>query len=190
MFARVCTRSKFTRSVVKLVEHTRTHGWVVHESSNEEWRLRTCFAGIPRAASTSFCHRPRLDCKLGLHRSCPHTAMSGLRITNEITNLDGPGPPVVQTDFAPQGHTELLATGSATALARVRPGQRASVRYALNPPGAPPAAAPAAAADAEPPADAEPEPELDVAAVMAQVAALEAEGKFTEASEELRKLVT
>ena len=109
MFARVCTRSKFTRSVVKLVEHTRTHGWVVHESSNEEWRLRTCFAGIPRAASTSFCHRPRLDCKLGLHRSCPHTAMSGLRITNEITNLDGPGPPVVQTDFEPQGDTEIEA---------------------------------------------------------------------------------
>jgi len=81
--------------------------------------------------------------------------MSGLRITNEITNLDGPGPPVVQTDFAPQGHTELLATGSATALARVRPGQRASVRYALNPPGAPPAAAPGAppaAAPAAPPA--------------------------------------
>ena len=60
-----------------------------------------------------------------------------------------------------------------------------------EPPGAPPAAAaPAAAAAAEPPADAEPEPELDVAAVAAQVAALEAEGKFTEASEELRKLVT
>ena len=34
------------------------------------------------------------------------------------------------------------------------------------------------------------EPPVDVAAVMAQVAALEAEGKFTEASEELRKLVT
>jgi len=76
--------------------------------------------------------------------------MSGLRITNEITNLDGPGPPVVQTDFAPQGHTELLATGSATALARVRPGQRASVRYALNPPAAPPAAAPAAPPAAPP----------------------------------------
>jgi hypothetical protein len=76
--------------------------------------------------------------------------MSGLRITNEITNLDGPGPPVVQTDFAPQGHTELLAAGSSGALARVRPGQRASVRYTLDPPGAPPGAPPAAAPAAAP----------------------------------------
>ena len=37
--------------------------------------------------------------------------MSGLKITNEITNLDGPGPPEVQTDFEPQGDTVLLATG-------------------------------------------------------------------------------
>ena len=41
--------------------------------------------------------------------------MSGLKITNEITNLDGPGPPEVQTDFEPQGDTVLLATGSAAA---------------------------------------------------------------------------
>jgi len=33
--------------------------------------------------------------------------MSGLKITNEITNLDGPGPPEVQTDFEPQGDTEI-----------------------------------------------------------------------------------
>ena len=44
--------------------------------------------------------------------------MSGLKITNEITNLDGPGPPEVQTDFEPQGDTVLLATGSAAAHAR------------------------------------------------------------------------
>ena len=77
--------------------------------------------------------------------------MSGLRITNEITNLDGPGPPVVQTDFAPQGHTELLAAGSSGALARVRPGQRASVRYTLDPPGAPPGAPPSGPASGEDP---------------------------------------
>ena len=38
-----------------------------------------------------------IDCKLGFCiNRCPHTAMSGLKITNKITNLDGPGPPEVQ----------------------------------------------------------------------------------------------